>query len=251
MPNVTDHAPGGFRFINGVFQYSAGVAALPGHEIVRARFFRPVPLAAGFAAIEAHLAAVGRPLTAFCACELRSPEPFSEAGFAAFNRDYVGWLERWGLHRDGTTPVARANVCPEVGPPPTPSFYAFAYTVPAAGTSTRPSFVIAGSAECPEGHANYRDHIVRRGDASPAGLMEKARWVLGEHERRMGLLGVGWAESTGVHVYSVHDIHPIMTAELVRRGAAEAGISWQYCRPPVVELEYEMDVRGVSRELVI
>jgi hypothetical protein len=54
-----------------------------------------------------------------------------------------------------------------------------------------------------------------------------------------------------VHVYTVHDIHPLMASELVRRGAGESGVSWQYCRPPVVDLEFEMDMRGVSRELVL
>jgi hypothetical protein len=37
--------------------------------------------------------------------------------------------------------------------------------------------------------ANYRDHIVRLGDTSPAGLREKAHFVLDEMERRMGALG--------------------------------------------------------------
>jgi len=251
MSNVTDFNPGGFRYVNGVFQYSCGVAALPGYAIERVRFFRPMPLAAGFAAIEAHIQALGRPMTAFCACELRSSEPFSEAGFKAFNEQYVGTLERWGLYKDGINPVARSNVCPEFSAPREPSFYAFSYTVPIAGAGRRPSFVIAGSAECPEGKGNYRDHIIRRGDTSPSGLLEKARWVLDEHERRMAALGVGWGDTTGVHVYTVHDIHSLMAAELVRRGAGESGISWQYCRPPVVEIEFEMDMRGLARELVI
>lgn len=34
-------------------------------------------------------------------------------------------------------------------------------------------------------------------------------------------------------------------------GAVHSGITWQYCRPPVVDLEYEMDCRGVRRELVL
>ena len=43
------------------------------------------------------MAAAGRPLTALCACELRSPAPFTEAGFRAFNKVYVGTLAAWGL----------------------------------------------------------------------------------------------------------------------------------------------------------
>ena len=39
---------GGYRFIPGVFQYSGGAAALPGHVIRRVRFRKPMPLAQGF-----------------------------------------------------------------------------------------------------------------------------------------------------------------------------------------------------------
>src|ERR1043165_8257779 len=40
---TTVFAAGGYRTIPAVFQYSGGVAAEPGFEIVRARFHRPVP----------------------------------------------------------------------------------------------------------------------------------------------------------------------------------------------------------------
>jgi hypothetical protein len=250
MAQAISFAPGGYRYVPGVFQYSAGVAADPGFELVRARFRAPVPLAMGFAAIEAHLKAAGRPNTAFCACELRSPAPFTEAGFEAFNRIYVGTLEKWGVFRDGVNPVARSNVCPEIAPPSEPSFYAFCYAVP-SGASSAASFVVAGSGEAPEGKGNYRDHIVRRGDVSPEGLREKARWVLGEMERRMAALGFGWGDITGTHLYTVHDIHPFLADELVKRGATRAGLGWHFARPPVLELDYEMDVRGVARELVL
>jgi uncharacterized protein GlcG (DUF336 family) len=64
-----------------------------------ARFARPLPLAEGFDAIEAHLAGIGRSPTAFCACELRSPAQFTDAGFVAFNRHYVERLAAWGIFR--------------------------------------------------------------------------------------------------------------------------------------------------------
>ena len=108
---------GGYRYVRGPFQYSGGVAAQPGFAIERVRFARPRPIEEGFRDIEAHLTALGRPTTAFCACELRSPAPFSDAGFIAFNRVYVGTLERWGIFKDDENPVARSNVCPEINPP--------------------------------------------------------------------------------------------------------------------------------------
>jgi hypothetical protein len=48
----------------------------------------------------------------------------------------------------------------------------------------------------------------------------------------------------------VHDIHPILGPDIVARGAASAGLTWHYCRPPVVEIEFEMDCRGVASERV-
>ena len=184
MPAVQSFAPGGYRFITHAFQYSGGVAAEPGFRIERARFANPPKLADGFDAIEAHLNRIGRPPTAFCACELRSPAQFTEAGFVAFNRHYVQRLETWGIFRDEVNPVARSNVCPEIDPPASPVFYAFSYTVPSDGDAA-PSFVCAGSGEAREGGASYAERIVRLGDHSPDGMREKARFVLGEMERRM------------------------------------------------------------------
>src|SRR5438046_8395389 len=94
MPEVQPFAAGNYRFLTHAFQYSGGVAADPGYAIERARFVRPLPLAQGFDAIEAYLARHGRPPTAFCACELRSPGQFTEQGFIDFNRHYVQRLDR-------------------------------------------------------------------------------------------------------------------------------------------------------------
>jgi hypothetical protein len=239
----------GYSFIPGVFQYSAGVAALPGFRIERVRFAAPVPLSEGFRRIEAMLRAAGRPLAAFCACELRSPAPFTEAGFRQFNEIYVGTLEKWGVVSEGRNPVARSNVCPAIDPPPEPSFHAFCFATPAA-EGVPPSFVVAGSGEAPEGKGNYQDHIIARGDVGPAGLRRKAVWVLGEMERRMAALGASWRDTTAVQLYTVHDVHPFLADEIVRRGAARHGLTWHFNRPPVRELEYEMDCRAVHAESV-
>jgi hypothetical protein len=39
--------------------------------------------------------------------------------------------------------------------------------------------------------------------------------------------------------------------ELVRRGAMASGLTWHFNRPPVRDLEYEMDCRGVMSERVV
>jgi hypothetical protein len=138
MSAVLKFAQGGYRFVSGVFQYSAGAAAEPGYEIVRARFAKLVPMMEGFSRIEKYLAGLGRPVHAFC-----------------------------------------------------------------------------------------------------------------EMERRMTALGLTWSDSTATQVYTIHDIHHIMADEIVGRGAAGAGLTWQFCRPPVDVLDYEMDVRGVLTEIVL
>ena len=245
--SVTTFAPGGFRYVDGVFQYSAAVAALPGYRINRVRFHTPLPIAAGFARIHAILSAAGRPLTAFCACELRSPAPFTEDGFVAFNRAYVVPLRDWGLVEGERNAVARSNVCPAIDPPAEPVFYAFSYTVP--DPDAAPSFVIAGCAEAAEGSTSYT--IIRPGDTSPEGMRVKAQFVLGVTEERMRELGFVWAGTTATHVYTVQDFHPFVADELIRRGAARAGLNWQYNRPPVAGLEFEMDCRGVMYEQVV
>ncbi|MBO0757998.1 MAG: hypothetical protein J2P54_19300 [Bradyrhizobiaceae bacterium] len=245
---TTDFAAGGYRFINAVFQYSAGVAALPGYRITRVRFRSPVPLADGFHRIEALLSDFGRPTTAFCACELRSPAQFSEQGFTDFNRHYVTTLSKWGLFDGTTNPVARSNVCPPIDPPSEPSLHAFSFTV---ADGTTPSFVIAGSGEALEGHASYRERTIRAGETSVDAMREKAVFVLGQMEKRMQVLGFSWADTTGTQVYTVHDLHPFFADEIVRRGAARSGLTWHFSRPPVVGLEFEMDCRGVMHEQVL
>lgn len=242
--------PGGYRYVRGPFQYSGGVAAQPGFAIERVRFAHPRPMVEGFQAIESHLNSRGRPFTSFCACELRSPAPFTEQGFIDFNRVYVGTLERWGIFKGDENPVARSNVCPEIGAPLEPSFEAFSYTVQAPD-ETGPSFVIAGSGEAPEGPGSYNERIIRLGDTSPEAMREKAQYVLGAMESRMGALGVGWKDANATQVYTVENIHSFLADEIVRRGAAPAGVTLYYARPPVQGLDYEMDVRGVPVQRVI
>lgn len=240
---------GGYAYVPGVFQYSCGVVSLPGWRIERVRFSTPVPLARGFAHIEAFLEQQGRPKTALCACELHSPAPFSEGGFTAFNEQYVSVLERWGICRDGVNPVARSNTCPEANRPSEPSVYAFCYTSPFRDRA--PCFVVAGSGEAPEGKANYRDHIVARGDISAAGLRAKSAWVIAEMERRMAMLNASWQTTTAVQLYTVHNVQPFLAEQLASRGAMRHGLTWHFNRPPVVEIEYEMDCRAVASEHLV
>jgi hypothetical protein len=246
---IRDFAPGNYRFIPAVFQYSSGAAALPGFEIERVRFDRLTPLAEGFAQAAKYIQAAGRPLTSFCACELRSPAAFTEDGFRKFNEHYVKTLGEWGIFDGTTNPVARSNVCPEIDPPAEPSFFAFSFTRPSQ--SATPSFVIAGGAEARGGVGSYPERIVRYRDLSPEGMKEKVRFTVGAMESRLDAFGFSWKDTTGVQAYTVHDFHPLIADELVRHGAMRSGLTWHFARPPVIDLEYEMDCRRVMREMVV
>lgn len=248
MADIIQVDEAGYSYIDGVFQYSGGVAALPGFEIVRVRFKSPLPLKEGFDAIERHLAEEGRPLKAFCACELRSPTPFTDQGFEAFNRMYFGTLERWGIVNGKSNPVARSCVCPEVDGPDEPSLYAFCFT--RKTSHEHQTFVISGSAECPEGFGNYVDQTVCHGDQSEGAMRQKAHWVLGEMERRMAAFGAGWLEATGAHVYTVYGIHAGLREDIAERKSIPS-FSWHYARPPLKSLDYEMDVRRVFAEEIV
>ena len=146
--------------------------------------------------------------------------------------------------------MARSNVCPQLDPPTSPSFYAFSYPVPTSVHAVQ-TFVVAGSGEAPEGLGSYGEHTIRRGDRSTDGLREKARWVLGEMQRRMAALKFGWTDVTGSQLYTVYDVHPFIGEELVALGAMRGGLNWHFARPPVVDLDYEMDVRRILLERVI
>ncbi len=244
---------GGYRYIKAVFQYSGGVAAEPGFEIERARFIKPLPLADAFAAVEVHLKRIGRPTTAFAACELRSPAQFTDQGFYDFNKAYVTTLERWGIYQDGDqpiNPVARTNVCPVYAAPAAPVMIAFSYTVPAP-QNARGTFILAGGGEARAHGGSYRERIVRIDDTSPEAMREKVEFVAVEMERRLGLLGFTWKDAISTQAYTVQNIGHLVGEVLAARGACEGGLVWHYARPPVIGLEFEMDVRSAAREIVV
>src|SRR5580693_7880442 len=103
MPLI-DHPFGHYRFLPGIAPYSCGVVAAPGFEIVHVTLQQPIPYRDGFDRIAKLLRVEKRPKAALCGIELRSPRPYSFAGFAEFNKGYAAILENWGLFVDGINP---------------------------------------------------------------------------------------------------------------------------------------------------
>ncbi len=250
MP-LTDHPTGNYRFLPGIAPYSCGVVSSPGFEIVHVTFQRPVAYRAGFEQIATCLAAAGRAKAALCAIELRSPRPFTFPGFAEFNAEYASILQDWGVFVNGVNPVARTNVAPVIGPPAEPVLYGFSFTKPCPA-DLAPTFVVAGAGELPEGVLS-RGEIVRLGDTSADGLAVKARFVMDLMETRLRGLGADWPAVSTVEVYTAHSLTPLLPEILLQRigPASLHGTHWHFSRPPIEEIEFEMDLRGTRTELRI
>ena len=248
--SLRDVPAGDFRFLPGIAPYSSGAIAMRGFQVVHATLRAPVPWREGFALIERHLRELQRPRAALCAIELRSPAPFSFDGFDTFNAGYRGLLSEWGLLVDGENPIARTNVAPVVGAPTEPSLYGFSYTAP--GETRRPTFIVAGSGELRDRTAGA-EGIVRRGETSADAMREKAAYVMGVMDARLRGLGADWPDVTIIEIYTPEPIEPYLADTILKPAGAAAihGVRWFPSRPPIVGLEYEMDLHGVARDITL
>ena len=247
---LRDHPTGDYRYMPGISAFSCGSVARPGHEIVHVTLAAPIPWRAGFARIERHLGEIGRPRTALCGIELRSPAPFSFDGFGTFNEGYRALLADWGILVGEDNPIPRTNVAPVAAAPAAPALYAFSYTQP--GVTPEPTFIVAGAGELRD-RAQGPEGIVRHGDTSPDGMREKARFVMATMQDRLRTLGGDFRRVTAIDIYTAQPIHALVLDEVFAAAgpAAIHGVHWYPSRPPIQGLDYEMDMRGVARELVL
>jgi hypothetical protein len=70
---------------------------------------------------------------------------------------------------------------------------------------------------------------------------------------KLSELGLNPGDATTINLYTVHDPHDALRTVVLPMlsDAARQGINWFYARPPMVDVEFEMDLRGVCQELVI
>ena len=247
-PSLTLNSRGGYRFLPGIEPYSSGVVAEPGWEIVHATLGHPLAWHAGLVSIRRYLEQMGRDPQALCGVELRCPEPFSMNGFMAFNREYRAVLEDWDLLIDGANPIARTNVAPVENPTSESVVVGFSYTVPS--DIGRPTIVVAGGGELP-GTLDSKS-IVRVGETSEDAIFEKAQCVVEIMRNRLASLGSNDLLSH-INVYTEHNLRRSL-AEAIIPGlpaAARLGVRWVYSRPPIRDIEFEMDLRGVVRDVVV
>lgn len=241
---------GGYQFLPGIAPYSCGVVALPGFEIVHATLQTPQPWRAALNATRRYLEASGLTCRNLCAVELRCPQPYPMEGFIGFNKEYKQILDDWNMMVDGLNPVARTNVSPVVNPPSEPLLFAFSYA--RQSQISRPTFVVAGGGELPDGELAER-RIVRVGETSPDALIDKAQCVAEIMNSRLRELGGSSELLTMIDVYTAHSLLPLLEGVLESRIPAitRLGVHWFHSRPPIVDIEFEMDMRGVVREDVV
>jgi hypothetical protein len=242
---------GNFHFTKGSPFYASAVLADPGFEIVHAIFEKPVPLNAGFDAIQRELQSCGRPVQALCGMELRGAAPYpNRPSFMEFNSNYVDRLKSLDLLVDGLVPMTRANLAVKDRSVSEQCVYAFLYTVPSK--ANRMTFATSAIADLKR-HADGSVQNVASDDVSPAGLREKVSFVIHVVDEKLKEIGGSWDLATQIRIYTVHPMDSLIPEIIlpVIGAGAHHGITWHYVYPPVVGLELEIDVRGVLRESVI
>lgn len=237
---------GGFAYLPGSTNpFSNGVVALAGHALTRVRLRKALPLAQGLEFAAAYLARRNRPSAAFAACELRSPAPMTREDFRAFGATYTSQLRANGFGAESAFPVGRSNMAPLFDPPIANMLFAFTFAAPteSAGGS---DFVISGKPENTENPPG----ITASGDTSPQGMKAKAGFVIDALRQRVTALGCRWSDITGAQAYTVYSLDPVME-ELRAASLTSTGLTLFPAYPPVIGLDFEIDVRSVGNELAV
>lgn len=240
----TVHSTGSYRYLPAIDPYSSGVAAEPGYEIVGLRFDRPSPVADGFGRLDRWIEEHGLTPQALVGLELRSPVPFEFGSFGDFNKHYRELLSERGLLEGDVNPIARSNLIPVAQGPDEPVLLTAFMVRPSGGAGGR-DFVVAGGGEVEEGRLD-REAIVALADLSQEGLERKAIFVLDEMLARLRGLGYGGDAPNIINVYTAHDIGGLAGLVTGKLPATHRHgfVHWP-ARPPIVDIEFEMDLRSI------
>ena len=246
---LKENQRGHYYYLQGIAPYSSGVVATDGFEVVYATLARPLPWQPGLVRVRSYLESIGRDHFALCGVQLRCPQPHTMVSFIDFNRGYRQQLESWQMMTGDDNPVARTNVSPVVDPPGETMLFGFSYVIPTDEPGK--TFVVAGGGEL-VGELE-EERIVRAGETSQEAMTEKARCVVGLMQDRMQGLEVSGGQISQIEVYTRHPLQHLLEQVVIPGipAAAGLGVRWFYSRPPVVDIDFEMDIRGVRRELLI
>jgi len=242
---------GNYQFLQGIDPYSCGVIADDGFELVRVTLLKRTEWKNALDIIEGFLDTEKIHISALAALEFRSPVVRSMNDFISFNSEYIAQLQTRGLLLDSVNPIARTNVVPFYERLSETVIYAFTY-VRSCLTPHYPSFIVAGSGEL-IGSGLKVENIVRYRDLSSEGLSEKIVAVEKTMTERLMGLGVDWSQVTSTSVYTLHEVEKLVDEYVSKKiGAANRfGLQTFRCRPPVEDIEFEMDTRCVTKEFFL
>lgn len=78
-------------------------------------------------------------------------------------------------------------------------------------------------------------------------MKAKAKFVIQELAKRVVALDRSWTDITGAQAYTIHSLDPVIE-ELRVASLTGVGLTLFPAYPPVVGLDFEIDVRAVSVE---
>jgi len=243
------HPNGSFRFLPAISAYSAGFACSDGYEVTALRLLDCPTLAIGFEKIDEEIKRRGLAPAALAGLQLRSPGAFGFEEFAQFNNEYCQLLIERNLIIDGVNPVSRTNVIPIHAGPAVPTI-AVAFLVGPTRGHGGSDFVVAGAGEI-NGDLGP-ENIVARGDLSQNGFSLKVDCVLDIMLERLHALGASGDSPTTVNVYTAHEILGLPgMIEMKLPSISINGYATWLTRPPVKEIEFEMDCASFTHWAVI
>jgi hypothetical protein len=246
---LVENIRAGYSFLEGIAPYSSGVIAADGYEIIHITLAVSLPWEEGMHAARKYVESMGLSQWSLCGFELRCPQPHTMNGFIDFNTNYRALLQDWDMYVDGENPIARTNVAPVLNPPNETMLYGF--SVCQESRSSWNTFVIAGGGELVGGL--QKGVIVCEGETDEAAMLEKAQTVARLMKTRLDGLGANGRRLSTIDVYTAHSLYPLIEGALAAEIGAitRRGLQWFYARPPIIEIEFEMDMRGVQQERIV
>ena len=246
---LIENVRAGYSFLEGIAPYSSGVIAADGFEITHVTLAVALPWEAGMQAARKYVQSLGLSQWSLCGFELRCPQPHTMDGFIDFNADYRAVLQDWDMYVAGENPIARTNVSPVLHPPSETMLYGF--SICQESQIDWKTFVIAGGGELVGGLR--KGVIVCEGKSDPAAMLEKARTVARLMKSRLNGLHANVKRLSTIDVYTAHNLRPLIEGAIAAEidAVAQRGLQWFYTRPPIIDIEFEMDMRGVQQERVV
>ena len=193
---AVEFAAGGLRIVQSVFPFGPALLPLHGfHDPARAVSAGRCRSRHGFAEDRAlHQKTAGRPLTSFCACELRSPAPFSDARLSCVQPGLRGDTCATGASCKGRAQPGCAQQCLPGDRPAGRALVSRLLLHGRRRKTPRRASSSPAAARRSEGGASYaRAKQCATARPSAEAMRERARYVLGEMERRLAQL----AQPTG------------------------------------------------------